>query len=102
VTTATQYAPVDARMFKTQWATFIQDSWKITRKLTVDYGLRWDLATPATEEHGRSANLSLTTPNPSAGGRLGAAIFQATCNCSFVGSYPYAIGPRGHRLSTQR
>ncbi len=94
VTTATQYAPVDARMFKTQWATFIQDSWKVTRKLTVDYGLRWDLATPATEEHGRSANLSLNTPNPAAGGRLGAAVFQATCNCSFVGSYPYAIGPR--------
>ena len=43
VTAATQYAPVDARMFKSQWGVFIQDSWKVTRKLTVDYGLRWDL-----------------------------------------------------------
>ena len=25
-----------------QWALFVQDSWKVTRKLTVDYGLRWD------------------------------------------------------------
>jgi hypothetical protein len=56
--------------------------------------LRWDYATPASEEHGRSANLSLTTPNPAAGGRLGAAIFEATCNCTFVQAYPYAIGPR--------
>jgi hypothetical protein len=94
VTAATQYAPVDARMFKQQWALFIQDSWKITRRLTMDYGLRWDYATAAQEEYGRSANLSLTTPNPAAGGHLGAPIFEATCGCSFVKNYPYAIGPR--------
>jgi hypothetical protein len=66
----------------------------VNRKLTLTYGLRWDLATPATEEHGRSADLGLNVPNPAAGGRLGSAIFEATCNCSFVSSYPYAIGPR--------
>ncbi len=103
VTAATQYAPVDARMFKQQWAMFVQDSWKVTRNLTVDYGLRWDYATAAREEHGRSANLSLTTPNPAAGGRLGAPIFEATCGCTFVKNYPYAIGPRlGVRLRLQR
>ncbi|HWF10310.1 MAG TPA: carboxypeptidase regulatory-like domain-containing protein [Bryobacteraceae bacterium] len=94
VTSATQYAPVDARMFKQQWAMFLQDSWKLTRKLTIDYGVRWDYATPASEEHGRSANLGLTTPNPSAGGRLGAPIFEATCKCTFVHAYPYAVAPR--------
>jgi hypothetical protein len=94
VTSATQYAPVDARMFKTQFGMFVQDSWKATRKLTIEYGLRWDYATPASEEYGRSANLGLTTPNPAVGGYPGAPIFQATCNCSFVKGYPYAIGPR--------
>jgi hypothetical protein len=94
VTSATQYAPVDARMFKTQFAMFVQDSWKITRKLSIDYGIRWDFATPAHEEYGRSANLGLNVANPAAGGRLGAAIFENTCNCQFVSSYPYAIGPR--------
>jgi hypothetical protein len=93
VISATQYAPVDARMFKSQWALFVQDSWKATRRLTLDYGLRWDYGTPASEEYGRSANFGLI-PNPAAGGHPGAPIFEATCGCKFVSAYPYAIGPR--------
>ncbi len=93
VTSVTQYAPVDARMFKAQWAMFIQDSWKITRRLTVDYGIRWDYATAAREEYGRSANFGFV-PNPAAGGHIGAPIFESTCKCQFVHNYPYAIGPR--------
>ncbi|HLK48337.1 MAG TPA: TonB-dependent receptor [Bryobacteraceae bacterium] len=94
VTSATQYAPVDSRMSKSQWGLFVQDSWKVSRRLTLDYGVRWDYGTVPSEEHGRSANLGLTTPNPTAGGHPGAAIFQATCHCSFASTYPYAIGPR--------
>ncbi len=93
-TTISQSAPTDQRMGKAQWAVFLQDSWKMTRKLTVDYGLRWDFATAAREQYGRSASIGLMTANPAAGGRLGAPIFEATCNCEFVSNYPYAIGPR--------
>ena len=93
VTSVTQKAPTDLRMGKAQWALFIQDSWKATRKLTLDYGLRWDYATAPREQYGRSANLGLI-PNPAAGGRIGAPIFEATCGCAFVSNYPWAIGLR--------
>jgi hypothetical protein len=94
VISATQYAPVDARMAKQQWGLFVQDAWKVTRKLTLTYGIRWDYGTANHEEYGRSANLGLTVPDPAAGGRLGAPIFEATCNCTFVSAYPFALGPR--------
>ncbi len=93
VSTAQQNAPVNARMHKKQWGIFVQDSWKVTRKLAIDYGLRWDYATAAREQYGRSANLGMV-PNPTVGNRIGAAIFEATCGCTFVGTYPYAVAPR--------
>src|SRR5262245_39539366 len=92
--TVTQTAPTGTRMGKSQWALYWQDSWKTTRKLTLDYGLRWDYATAPREQYGRSANLGVTTANPAIGNFPGAAIFQATCNCDFVKTYPYAFGPR--------
>jgi hypothetical protein len=94
VTTASQSAPTDNRMGKQQWGLFLQDSWKVTRKLTVDYGVRWDLATANREQYGRSATLGGLVANSAVGGRLGSPIFEGSCNCTFVDNYPYAIGPR--------
>jgi len=90
----TQQAPTGTRMGKSQWAFYWQDSWKASRKLTLDYGLRWDYASVPKERYGRSANLGLTTPNPAIGGFPGAPIFQSTCNCDFADAYPWAFGPR--------
>jgi hypothetical protein len=36
-------------------AIFAQDSWKISPKLTINYGLRWDYNTPLTERNNRLA-----------------------------------------------
>jgi hypothetical protein len=94
-TSTTQTPGEDYRQGHMTWALFAQDSWKVTHKLTVDYGLRWDFSTAVVEEYGRVAEFNPTAPNANAGGRLGATMFASSCGCSFYRpSYPYGYGPR--------
>ena len=53
------------------WAFFAQDSWRATPKLTVNYGLRWELPIPGHETYRRWGVFSPTVSNPEAGGILG-------------------------------
>jgi hypothetical protein len=89
---------VDPQFRKTTWSLFVQDNWKVTRKLTINYGVRWDLQGAPDEIHQRIAEFSATTPNPAVGGLPGATIYEGygagRCNCKFVSSYGLALGPR--------
>ena len=72
---------------------YAQDSWKVTRKFTLDYGLRYDFQAYLNEEHGRMPIASFTAIDPTVG-LAGAEIYGATCNCQISHNYPYAFGPR--------
>jgi Carboxypeptidase regulatory-like domain/TonB dependent receptor len=98
VNTASISNPTFPQTRKMSTSLFVQDNWKVTRKLTLDYGLRWDYQGYGDEIHRRVSEFSPTTPNPAAGGLPGATIYEGsgagTCNCTFTKTYPYAIGPR--------
>ncbi|HEY6342197.1 MAG TPA: TonB-dependent receptor, partial [Bryobacteraceae bacterium] len=86
--------PTDGKLGKHELGFYAQDTWKLTRKFTLDYGLRYDYSIAEQEQYGRLPSFSRTLANPSAGGQPGAVIYQATCHCSFSHTYPWAFGPR--------
>ncbi len=59
-------------------AFYAQDSYKLTSKLTLNYGLRYDLDVPVSEAFDRLSVVDPTLPNPSAGNILGAYTYYGT------------------------
>ena len=98
VANATIANPQDPHYRKSATALFAQDTWKVTRTLTLDYGLRWDYQTPMREVWDRFSMFDPARRNPSAGNLLGATSYEgygtSRCDCRFAATYPYAFGPR--------
>lgn len=88
----------EPRLEKHSWAFFAQDSWKINRKLTLEFGLRYDRQTYPGETDGRIASFSATALNPYAGNLPGAMVYEGSveggCNCDFAEVYSGALAPR--------
>lgn len=64
---------------------YIQDDIKITPKLTLNVGLRWDILRPFTENNNQIVYLNGSAPNPAANGLAGIATQFGNCSlCSGI------------------
>lgn len=54
---------------------YVQDNWKVTRNLTLNIGLRYEVPINWHASNGDYSSISLTAANPGAGGRPGALQF---------------------------
>ncbi len=89
--------PADMRLGNHAISFFAQDTWKVTRRLTLDYGVRYDYQTYLKEQYGRMQSADFTTINTKVG-YPGTVKYEGfgggRCNCDFSNNYPWAIGPR--------
>ena len=79
---------------------WVQDTYKITPRLTLTLGLRWDVNTPWRDVQNHLSWLNPTTPNPAVGGFSGALEFAGygpnSCQCqNNIADYYRGFGPRG-------
>jgi hypothetical protein len=77
---------------------YFQDSFRVSSKLTLEIGLRWDRVPLGHELWDRQSIVGLNTPNPNAGNLPGGFVFAGygpgRCNCEFGKTYNFAFGPR--------
>lgn len=98
VNTATAVIPINTQLYLDRYALFAQDEWRVTPKLTLSYGVRWDVQPPYREAENRITTFLPTLANPRAGGLPGALAFASTdiktYGRSFQDTWLGGVGPR--------
>ena len=81
-----------SRWAQNYYATYVQDDVKVSKALTVNAGLRWEIETPRHEAIGAQSVLSLTANNPASPGQPGALIYGK--GATGATTYFKDLGPR--------
>jgi hypothetical protein len=58
-------ALVSSDFRNSEWATYIDDTWKLSPRVTITAGLRWEVAQPLLDASGRGVNIQLNDSLPS-------------------------------------
>jgi len=94
-TTGLNITAVNPKSYYWNPAFYVADDWKVSRKLTLNIGLRWDIVGALTEDQHRSSGLDPTMPNPGADGYPGSLVFlEQLHRSSFQNTYFKEFGPR--------
>jgi hypothetical protein len=75
---------------------YFDDTYKLTPKLSIDLGLRYEIQVPASDPLGRISYMDPSVPNPGAANRLGAEVFgnNGTGRNQFTETQYKNFGPR--------
>jgi len=60
------------------WAGFFSDTWKVSPKLSFNYGVRWDMNRPSVDKHDDFSFIAPGMTNPGAGNLPGALAFAGS------------------------
>jgi hypothetical protein len=95
---ANRSASTTTALHTNAFSAYIQDDIKLTNKLTLNVGLRYDLMMPYVMNQGNNVFLAPTTANPAAGNLPGAATEYGNCvGCAGfnqIGIHDLYFGPR--------
>jgi hypothetical protein len=79
VDSASRNAPTEEEFYTQDFSGYVQDHYRITQKLTLSPGVRWDVMVPYTMTANNDVFLNPTEANPAAGGLPGAATAFGSC-----------------------
>jgi hypothetical protein len=71
----------------TEYGAFVQDQWRVSSKVTVNIGLRWDLFTPVSERYNRLSDFFLNSGTFALAGQNG-------ISASILGTQKHDFSPR--------
>jgi hypothetical protein len=98
VNSTTVNPPKSTQLRRITQGLYFMDSFKVSPRLTVEMGLRWDRVPLGHELWDRQSIVGIHTPNPNADNLPGGFVFAGygpgRCNCEFSKTYNLAFGPR--------
>lgn len=74
----TFHIPAEPTFYERYAAPWVNVDSKVTNNLTLTFGLRFDYQTARIETNDQYSSFDINTPNPGAGGRLGAQLFAGS------------------------